>query len=355
MSSLLPLFQEEAASAAMIRHAIDVISQAINFLNPGQVPIIACDQPLYAIAKKIQWNWPSTYGEKKSVIMLGGLHIELAVLKAIGSWIEDSCWTNALVQAGVTTPGTADSFLKASQISRTLHAHQVTASALFILMHKAYSTHIESVPEGEELLAFSDWQKQAEIESPHFHYWSLTLHLQLTILIFVRSLREGNFQLYKDAFSSLVPWRFALDHTPYSRWLPVHIRDMESLDEDLPTVAEEFRKDHFVVKTHHAFSSIPIDQAHEQNNKIVKGDGGAISINKTKAMVITRSKEVRIMNLNVEGKPFSQVDKFVYLGHQVEESGRCDGKIRRIEIARFVLIKMRDILTSRKVKLATRK
>ena len=101
VSSLLRLFPEEAASAAMIRHAIDVIRQAINFLNPGQVPIIACDQPLYAIAKKIQWNWPSTYGEKKSVIMLGGLHIELALLKAIGSWIEDSGWTNALVQAGV--------------------------------------------------------------------------------------------------------------------------------------------------------------------------------------------------------------------------------------------------------------
>ena len=108
--------------------------------------------------------------------MLGGLRIELAVLKAIGSWIEDSGWTNALVQAGVTTPGTADSFLKASQISRTLHAHQVTASSLFILMHKAYSTHIESVPEGEEPLAFRDWRKQAEIERPHFHYWSLAAY-----------------------------------------------------------------------------------------------------------------------------------------------------------------------------------
>ena len=187
----------------------------------------------------------------------------------------------------LSTSWCVDSFLKASQISRTLHAHQVTASALFILMHKAYSTHIESVPVGEEPLAFIDWRKQAEIESPHFHYWSLTLHLQLTILIFVRSLREGNFQLYKDAFSSLVPWRFALDHTPYSRWLPVHIRDMESLNEDLPTVAEEFRKGHFVVKkTHHAFSSIPIDQAHEQNNKIVKGDGGAVGLTENSSQLL---------------------------------------------------------------------
>ena len=48
----------------MIRHAVDVVSQVVHFLNPGQVPILACDQPLYAIAKKIQWTWPLTYGER---------------------------------------------------------------------------------------------------------------------------------------------------------------------------------------------------------------------------------------------------------------------------------------------------
>lgn len=56
----------------MIRHAVDVVSQVVHFLNPGQVPILACDQPLYAIAKKIQWTWPLTYGERKLVVMFGG-------------------------------------------------------------------------------------------------------------------------------------------------------------------------------------------------------------------------------------------------------------------------------------------
>ena len=31
-------------------------------------------------------------------------------------------------------------------------------------------------------------------------------------------------------------------------------------------------------KDNHAFSSLPIDQAHDQINKIVKGDGGAIGL-----------------------------------------------------------------------------
>ena len=49
VSSLLPLFQEQAKSAAMIRHSMDLVRQVVNFLNPGQVPVIACDQPLYAL------------------------------------------------------------------------------------------------------------------------------------------------------------------------------------------------------------------------------------------------------------------------------------------------------------------
>ena len=58
-SSLLPLFQEEAVSETMICHAIDVIKKAVNVLNQGQIPVLACDQPLYAIAKKIQWTFPT--------------------------------------------------------------------------------------------------------------------------------------------------------------------------------------------------------------------------------------------------------------------------------------------------------
>jgi len=42
------------------------------------------DQPLYAVAKQIQWNFPEKYGEKQFVIIFSGLHVEMAFLKAIG-------------------------------------------------------------------------------------------------------------------------------------------------------------------------------------------------------------------------------------------------------------------------------
>ena len=56
----------------MIKHGMDVERQAIEFLNPGQIPITTFDQPLFALAKFVQWRWPDTHGEKVHVVMLGG-------------------------------------------------------------------------------------------------------------------------------------------------------------------------------------------------------------------------------------------------------------------------------------------
>ena len=53
-------------------------------LNPDQTPVVAFDEPLFALAKKVQWTWPQSHGEEKFVIMFGGLHTELTVLKALG-------------------------------------------------------------------------------------------------------------------------------------------------------------------------------------------------------------------------------------------------------------------------------
>ena len=50
LSYLLPLFYEKAATPAMIKHGMDVVRLATEFLNPGQIPVIAFDAPLYALA-----------------------------------------------------------------------------------------------------------------------------------------------------------------------------------------------------------------------------------------------------------------------------------------------------------------
>ena len=63
------------------------------------MPIITVAQPLYTLAKLIQWSWPASYGEDQFVVMFGGLHIEMAVLKALGVLLENSGLTGALIHA----------------------------------------------------------------------------------------------------------------------------------------------------------------------------------------------------------------------------------------------------------------
>ena len=50
LTQLLPLFSVKAAIAAMMKHRMDVLHQATEFLNPGQVPVLAHNAPLYALA-----------------------------------------------------------------------------------------------------------------------------------------------------------------------------------------------------------------------------------------------------------------------------------------------------------------
>ena len=82
-----------------------------------------------------------------------------------------------------------------------------------------------------DLLSLEQWCELRAQQSVHFYYWLKTLSLEIVMLLYVTSLREGNFQLYLESLTKIVPWMFALDHTHYARWLPVHIRDMNLLSE----------------------------------------------------------------------------------------------------------------------------
>lgn len=277
ITSLLPLLRDQAHSVATIKHVMDKVSDIVSVLNPGQVPVIAADQPIYATAKQIQWHWPEHYGEDKFIIMFGGLHIEMAAFKSIGSLLQESGWTGALVESGVTTPGTAESFLSASSVTRTRQIHQVTSCCLYKLLNEAYENY--TTEGNESRLSKEDWVKKREAEIPQFQFWNLILRMELAIFSLIRSFREADFLLYRQSLQELIPYFFANNNVNYARWLPIHLKDMICLEEMQPRIAAEFRSGKFVVhKSSRAFSALAIDQAHEQSNAVIKGDGGAIGI-----------------------------------------------------------------------------
>ena len=171
LCALMPLFYEKAATPAMVRHGMNVQRQAIEYLNPGQIPVTVFDQPLFALAKYVQWKWPDTHGESVYVVMLGGLHTEMALWSTLGDILEESGWTTALVEAEIASSGTADSFLKVSHLTRTRHAHQLTLLTLHKLQQEAFAKF-----EGNS--SADDWRKEMVKRSPTFMFWDLVMRYE---------------------------------------------------------------------------------------------------------------------------------------------------------------------------------
>ena len=215
----------------MVKHGIDIIIGTTNFLNPGQVSIQACDCPIFAQAKLIQWRWTDYYSLGKLIIMFGGLHIEKAL------------WN----------------------IARPRYVHQVTALTLSALQHIAYDG-ISST------LSFEVLRNELKNSSPTFRFWDLILR---SVLVIIRAHREKNLQLYIEALDKIMFLFFALDHYNYCRWLSAHIQDLQTLTDKVRCVLEQCC---VIEKTENRFSAIPLDQNHEQENAIVKGGDGIIGL-----------------------------------------------------------------------------
>ena len=111
------------------------------------------------------------YGEEKYVVMMGGLHIEMALLNAMGHWLNGSGWVAVMTTANVTTEGRADALQKGSYTSRAQWAHQVTAAAVYILQKRAYTTYQEDSTT-TDMLTFDDWRQQMNEAHPQFAYWN---------------------------------------------------------------------------------------------------------------------------------------------------------------------------------------
>ena len=215
------------------------------------------------------------------IILFAGFHIEKASFNTLGDLLDCSGWTEALVQAGVATPGTADSFIKAAHVTRT---RWVTASVLYLLRQECYTKYCDELDEGQVTMSVEDWCATRADTSPQSKFWSIILKLEPKIMIYVRSLRERDFMLYIDALTEIVPWFFALWQTNYARWIPVHLRDMVALEDKHPDVFPEFMAGNFT--------------------------GG-------------------IGEVTVDGKDMEVVPKFVFLGALITKDGICEKEVRR--------------------------
>ena len=124
-------------------------------------------------------------------------------------------------------------------------------------------------------MTFERWSEKQSEDHPMSFFWDLVMDLELLQFRFVRSCREGDFELHIESCDEIDDWCMALDRPNYSRALPMYVRDMRQLPSKHPDVYKEFMKGNFVVqRSRHKFSLMGKDQSHEHSNKELQQSGG---------------------------------------------------------------------------------
>ena len=90
---------------------------------------------------------------------------------------------------------------------------------------------------------------------PRFFFRQLVIDFQLIWIGFIMAIREGQFELHVEVCDKVADWACNLDHTNYSRALPLYVHYMVELFVKHPSVYEEFKRGNFVVqRSAHKFS-----------------------------------------------------------------------------------------------------
>ena len=121
-----------------------------------------------------------------------------------------------------------------------------------------------------------EWLEEESKTSSMCNYWKMILGLQLKILLYVRSLRESNFQFYVSALARFMMWFFEWIITNMLGGVVFMYLICQYLEFTTPRLYEEFNTGTFSFQnTMINFSNLMPDQVHEQNNEGKKGFHGA--------------------------------------------------------------------------------
>ena len=222
----------------------------------------------------------------------------------LGKLLDGSGFAEIIEKAGVLTSGRAESVVAGtdSHLKRVRYTHQVFLAACMMLCDEAYEKHLEDVNPSER----GTWEVQMKEKSLMFAFWFMINGLQLVYLRFLRSIREGDIELYIQSLDEVTDWCHALDHTHYARWLPVHLKDLVELATKLPLVYQQFKAGKFVVqRSNRRFSLMGKDHSHEQSVKLIKSNTGVGNIFDSKDAMDTH-----IMALPEKMKAISQFEEF---------------------------------------------
>ena len=240
--AIFPLLKDVVHTVNMQHHLISCFIDYNRTLNTDQVTAVDCsDQPVYALSKICQWFYPSKFGFPMYFPMLGALHIEKALLIVHSKLIGGTGVAAIIGDNRIHIIGLQNAVLDVNHIYKSRYSLKLCSAAVYACLkgaHHKSGSQIDLLP----------WAQLMASECLMFKYWLTVLQFEIDLLVFLRSIREGNFSLYVVTLRTLIKCFFIFDQYNYARWTSVHVHDLVMLPTTCPYLYNEFKKGKFAVQ-----------------------------------------------------------------------------------------------------------
>ena len=224
------------------------LAQGINAQTVGEnkKTVISLDMALYEKALQLLDCRP--YMREQYVIRLGELHVCMAVIRGIGTCMENSGLDDVWVETGLFSPATVRQILDFRFYKRSLHAHSSTLLALYELMFEEFlkrnpchqgpcsnivaklescinESQIDASKGNAELMTYieqdliGEMAKFLEMSSLNDMFKATLNYMEFVdiLLEFIKGTRQSNWKLHMSSSHKLAKIFFSTDRLKYSR------------------------------------------------------------------------------------------------------------------------------------------
>ena len=309
----------------LLRRSMDLANQ----LGQPEI-VVVLDQAIYAKAVEIMWKQPQEFS--RIVLRMGAFHIACTFMSVIGKRFADAGLLTLCVESGIVGAGAVNQALDGKMYNRAVRLHKVLFEAFSRRLWESFEerygeasmfqdpelftclsvsrlccshssvAHTATRPGFTSLLRLYEMFLQS-LDTGLARFWLSYLQMVEVLLMFIRSCREGNWELHLASIRHMLPWLFAYDRTNYSRYLSFYYMDMMTLESRHSYVHRQLCNGNFVVqRSSNSFAQVPMDQCIEQTvNKDTKTQGGIIGFScrpgSVQKWIATAHRRAEVTNL----------------------------------------------------------
>ncbi|MES9884476.1 MAG: hypothetical protein ABW185_26830 [Sedimenticola sp.] len=304
-----PFLPNAPTNPDVVKEALQICIRASEKLGMKHT-IVTQDEAVYEISYTLRKNNPSHFPQL--ILRLGGFHLLMNYLGAIGKIMAGSGLKDMLVTSGIVHEGTANKILSGKGYYQSINAHMCAYESLlhmwwcafeefclqkdiqlncFAEFNESVSEQVD-VPSGDTLNATAtipqikhflaqarplmDAFNESRSEFNLHQFWLKYLAMMETLLLFIHAEREAIWSDHLSATSTMTKVIAAADHLKYTKVLVSYLEEMRNLPTQAPEVEQEFQNGNFTVKrSSRKFNSIWTDMALEcSQNCDAKGRSG---------------------------------------------------------------------------------